>query len=111
MPLATFIHDGDAIDHTPTSDVASGDVVVQGDLVAIAKQPIAANTLGALAVMGVFDFPKPIAGGSAVAVGTKVYWDAASQLARLVEAGNTYLGKAVRAAGDGDAIVRVRLDQ
>ena len=52
MATAGFQHDGNAIDHTPTADVAAGDVVVQGDLIGVAKTPIPANTLGALAVVG-----------------------------------------------------------
>ena len=87
--MARFIHDGSAIDYTPASDVAAGDVVVQNDLVGIAKQPIAAGTLGALAVVGVFEVPK--------ATGTAT--------------GNTYMGKAIAATGDDDATVRVRLSQ
>ena len=39
MAVAQFIHDGDSIDYTPTiADVATGDVIVQGDLVGIAKR-------------------------------------------------------------------------
>lgn len=41
MAQATFVHDGRAIDYTPGGDVAAGDVVVQGELVGIAKTPIA----------------------------------------------------------------------
>ena len=58
MATATFVQDGSSIDYTPSADVAAGDVVVQNDLVGIAKQPIAANALGALAVAGVFEVPK-----------------------------------------------------
>ena len=47
MPTATFVQAGDQIDYTPGAAVAAGDVVVQGDLVGVAKQPIAANAPGA----------------------------------------------------------------
>ena len=60
---AEFVHEGNAIDYTPGADVSAGDVVVQGDLVGVAKRDISANTLGALAVAGVFDFPKAAGGG------------------------------------------------
>ena len=43
MPQATFVQDGCAVDYTPGVAVAAGAVVVQGDLVGIAKRPIAAN--------------------------------------------------------------------
>jgi predicted RecA/RadA family phage recombinase len=113
MALAQFIHDGKSIDYTPGADVAAGDVVVQNDLLGVAKLNIAANTLGALAVTGVFDVPKATGAGTAIAAGKKVYWDAADKQAKEdSEAGaNPYLGKTIKAAVDADATVRVRLEQ
>ena len=55
MPTAVFVQEGNQIDHTPAAAVAAGAVVVLDDLIGIAKQPIDANKLGALAVTGVFD--------------------------------------------------------
>ena len=77
MATANFVHDGKSIDYTPGADVTAGDVVVQNDLVGVAKLDIAANVLGALAVTGVFDLPKAAGVGEAIAAGTKVYWDVA----------------------------------
>jgi len=113
MALAIFIHDGAAIDYTPGANVAAGDVVVQGELVGIAKTPIAASALGALAVDGVFDLPKATGGGTAITAGAVVYWDAgASQATTSAAAGaNKLLGKTIAAAADADATVRVRLSQ
>jgi predicted RecA/RadA family phage recombinase len=113
MPVATFVQDGCAIDYTPGSAVAAGDVVVQGDLIGVAKRPIAANELGALAVEGVFDVPKATGGSTAIAAGVNVYWDVAEAVAKTdSESGaNKLLGKTVKAAGDSDATVRVRLSQ
>jgi len=48
---------------------------------------------------------------TAIAAGAKVYWDALSQQATTTADDNKYLGKAVRAAADADATVRVRLEQ
>ncbi len=111
--MATFVHDGNAVDYTPGSDVAAGAVVVQEDLVGVAKTPIAANALGALAVGGVFDFPKATGVGSGIAAGKKVYWDVADAQAKEDDesGANKYLGKVVKAAADADATVRVRLSQ
>jgi predicted RecA/RadA family phage recombinase len=113
MATARFIHDGHSIDYTPGSDVSAGDVIVQGDLVGIAKLDIAANALGALAVVGVFDFPKTAGVGEAIAVGVKVYWDVADTVAKTDDetGANKYIGKTVKAAGDDDTTVLVRLDQ
>jgi len=113
MATATFVHEGESVDYTPGSDVAAGDVVVQADLVGVAKQPIAASALGALAVTGVFDFPKTAGVGEAIAAGAKVYWDAGDSVAKTDDetGANKYLGKTIAAAGDDDETVRVRLSQ
>lgn len=109
--MAQFIQDGCSIDYTPGADVATGAVVVQNDLIGVAKRPIAANTLGSLSVEGVFDFPKSTAGGSAIAAGVTVYWNAGAQQATATASGNKLIGKTVKAAADADATVRVRLSQ
>lgn len=113
MATAQFIHDGNAIDYTPVGAVAAGDVVVQNDLVGIAKLDIAAGELGALSVTGVFDLPKTVGVGEAIGAGAKVYWDVAESVAKTDdEAGaNKLLGKTILAAGDNDVTVRVRLEQ
>jgi predicted RecA/RadA family phage recombinase len=109
MALATFVSEGRAVDYTPTADVAAGDVVVQGDLVGVARAPIAANTPGALVIAGLFDFAKTTGASTGIAVGTKVYWDSAVKVATATVGTNKYLGKTAKAAADADATVRVRL--
>ena len=108
---ARFIHDGNAIDYRPDSDVAAGDVVVQEQLVGIAKIDIPAGTLGALAVTGVFEIPKEPA--LRIMSGQEVYWDEAAGHVRLeAETGaNKYIGKAVADSLDTEATVQVRLRQ
>ncbi|MBX3356437.1 MAG: DUF2190 family protein [Phycisphaeraceae bacterium] len=113
MALATFIHEGRSIDYTPGTDVAAGAVVVQGELVGIAKLDIKANTLGALAVAGVFDITKATGAGTAITAGAFVHWDATNSIATTADGGgaNKRIGKAVAAAATTDAKVRVRLSQ
>jgi predicted RecA/RadA family phage recombinase len=108
-----FIQTGHSIDYTPDADVASGAVVVQGDLVGVAKLDIKANALGALAVDGVFDFPKATGESTAIAAGTKVYWDEADGEAKADDetGANKLIGKTIKAATDDDATVRVRMSQ
>ena len=112
MATAIFVQEGDQLDYTPSADCSAGDVVVQGDLVGIARSPISAGTRGSLAVAGVFDLPK--ASATVFAVGANVYWDDTAKLA-VTAAGeggvNKLVGKAVRAAGSGATLVRVRLSQ
>jgi predicted RecA/RadA family phage recombinase len=113
MATTRFIHDGNSIDYTPGANVSAGDVVVQNDLVGIAKLDIAANVLGALAVTGVFDFPKATGSGTAITAGANCYWDVAEGVAKTdAESGaNKLIGKCIKAAGDDDATVRVRMSQ
>ncbi len=111
MAQAVFVHEGASIDYTPAADVAAGDVVVQGDLVGVAKLDIKAGKLGALAVEGVFDFTKATGVGTAIGVGTLVYWNDTTHQATTTATGNKLIGKCVRAASDNNATVRVKLSQ
>jgi predicted RecA/RadA family phage recombinase len=111
VPQATFVHEGDFIDHTPGADLAAGDVVVQGELVGVATRPIPANTPGGLAAEGVFDFAKATGGGSGITAGAQVYWDDTANQATTTATGNKLIGKCVRTAADAETTVRVRLTQ
>jgi len=111
MPTVTFIHDGDSIDYTPALAVDAGDVIVQDELVGVAKLDIAAGALGALAVAGVFDFPKSTGSSSAIVAGDNCYWDAGNEVATTTASTHKLIGKAVAAATDDDTTVRVRMNQ
>jgi len=110
---ARFIQEGLSIDYTPVAAVAAGQVVVQGSMIGVAKTPIPAGTLGALAVRGVFDVVKA---NEQQALGAALYWDAdgnpqggtaGTGCATTTSAGNTFIGFAQAAAGATDEAVRV----
>jgi predicted RecA/RadA family phage recombinase len=109
MPRSYFVHDGQSIDHVPAADLAAGDIVVQGELVGMAKTAIAAGKLGALAVEGVFDFPvEELTGWT---VGALAYWDGADFATRSAS-GTKLLGKVVLVdSRPGTPFVRVRVNQ
>lgn len=108
--MATYVQRGESIDYTPSSDVSAGDVIVLGDLVAVATLDIKANVLGALATCGVFDFTKAASDGG-IAVGALCYWDAAEKVAKTdCESGaNKLIGIAVKAALTAETSVRIAL--
>jgi len=108
---AKFVQEGKSLDYTPGGAVAAGDVIVQGTLVGVALRAIAANRKGALCVSGVLSFPKDTTSGSALSVGAEVYWDAGNEVVTTTSAGNTYVGKVVKAAADSDTTVDVLLEQ
>jgi len=89
------------VDYTPEEAVSAGDVVVQGDLIAVATVAIAANKLGALQVvgpMGVWTFPKSTGSGTALTVGQVVYWDADNSVVTTTASTHKVLGKVFEAA-------------
>jgi len=113
MPLVDFVQDGGAIDYTPSTIVIAGSVVVEEDLVGVTKLDIPANKKGALHVSGVYDFPKATGASTAIALGKNVYWDVADQEAKEDDesGANKLIGKTIKAAGDTDTTVRVRMSQ
>jgi len=111
MSGVTRVSEGNSIDYTPGSNVSDGDIVVQGQLVGVATKNITASVKGALAVSGVFDFPKAVLSTSAISAGAKLYWDDTNDVATATVGSNVYIGKAVAAATAAATTVRVRLDQ
>ena len=105
--MTRYVQKGEAVDYRPAEAVAAGDVIVQGSLVGVARLDIAPGTLGALAVVGVFDAPK---GSGEIAVGTPLYWDAKNKQATPTQSGNQYLGKSVALAAANDEMVRFLLN-
>lgn len=102
---AEFVHGSPLmVDHTPSADVSAGDVVVVGDICRIAHRDIAANTLGALAAGGgVYRMPKETGSSTAIAAGTKVYWDAGNSVITDAAGSLKAVGYTVAASVDGDA--------
>jgi predicted RecA/RadA family phage recombinase len=111
MATGTYVQAGANIDYTPGGAVAAGDIVVQNKLFGVAPKAIAANALGSLAIEGVFDLPKEVNTGTALTVGTKVWWDAGNSVVFTTESSNCRVGTVVKAAADADATVRVKLIQ
>lgn len=101
--------EGRAIDYVPDSDVNPGDVVVIGDLVAVAPLAIAGGTLGAVDVEGVFCFPKATTSSSAINAGAKLYWDEENQIATTTSGSNKTIGYSIEAAAADDAYVNIKL--
>jgi len=98
------------IDYTPGSAVTAGDVVVQTDLIGVAPSDIAASALGSLQIVGpggVWIFPKSSGTGTALTVGTVVYWNAGSSVATSTASTNKVLGKVAEAASTSDTSVKV----
>ena len=104
--MASYVQDGDLLDHTPASAVAAGEVVVIGSLVGVAPRAIAANALGSLAIEGVWEMP--CATGATGAQGSAINWYATSGVAHAST--GTAAGYLAKARAAGDSTVHVKLN-
>ncbi|PPE61952.1 hypothetical protein F157LOC_00786 [Pectobacterium brasiliense] len=103
-----FVQDGKTIAITAGTDaIASGELVVVGDIVAVALVDIAAGAGGDGLAEGVFFCPKLPA--DVVAIGKKLYLNEDGTL-QLTATDATYAGIAWAAAGAGVSFVHVKLN-
>lgn len=107
--MKTFIQSGDVITvDAPTGGATGGAAVLIGSLFGIATYTAAEGESLEVATAGVFELPKnPTV---VLAVGDVVAWD---DTAKQIDAPGTGLypiGIATQAAGNGAAVVTVRLD-
>jgi predicted RecA/RadA family phage recombinase len=105
--MADYVQKGDILDYTPATGVAAGEVVVVGVLVGVAPRPIAANSLGALAVDGVYALP--CATGATGALGSAINWVAASGIAHPTD--GVRAGVLAKPRAEADAVVHVLLNK
>ncbi len=104
--MKNFIQEGDVLDITLSADVASGGVVVAGDLVGVAVTDGKNGETIAVSFDGVYELPKAT---GAISVGAKLYWVVADGNISTTASGNKFLGYAAAAAVSGAATVRAKL--
>ena len=110
-PTVTYRQAGNVIDYTPGANVSAGDIVVLGELNVLATEAIAASEKGAVMISGVWRCPKAVLSTSAIAVGTKLYWDAGNEVATATAGVHKQLGYAVLAATAAATTVDVKIVQ
>ena len=104
----TYISGGNTVDYTAGgSAITSGQVVLIGTRVGVAKDAIAANSAGVLHVTGVWSAAK--LSSDVVTQGAALYWDNTNSRFTLTSAGNTLAGWAFAAAGNGVTTVQIKL--
>ena len=106
--MRNYVQAGDKITVTAAAAAASGDGVKIGTLFGIASGDAAIGDQLVLVTAGVFDMPKVAADD--ITLGAAVYLRASDGLVTTTASGNTKVGVAVSAAGNGAASVRVRLN-
>jgi predicted RecA/RadA family phage recombinase len=107
--MKNFIQRGDVITVTaPTGGVTCGQGVLVGNLFGVAATTAAEDESVEIATVGVYELPKLVS--AVIAAGTRVAWDNTAKQVVLPATGMVPIGIATVAAGNGVAIVRVRLD-
>jgi predicted RecA/RadA family phage recombinase len=109
LALAFYSQQADCMDYynSGATVINAGDVVVMGPMLGVATHFINPSSWGALVLEGAFDFAKKA--GDVAALGATLWWDGTNKYATSTSAGNTVIGKAIKAAVAGDARVRVKL--
>ncbi|WP_240542452.1 DUF2190 family protein [Paracoccus marcusii] len=102
-----YIQPGRTITIPAPATVASGGVVIAGEIRGIAQGDAIAASPVDVTTEGVWELPKVAA--NAFALGAAVYWNAATGLATSTASGNTKLGVAVADAAASAGTVHVRL--
>ena len=105
--MRNYIQKGENLTIPAPAAVASGDVLVIGDLHGIVAGDAAEDEPCDLVTVGVFSVPK--VGANTFALGDKVFYDAATKLATSTATDNTHIGTAVKIAVSGSAAVEVKL--
>lgn len=101
------VQKGDFLHYTPAEDVHGGDLIVLQDMVGVAVTDIAAGTVGAVAVTGVYELPND--NGLALEVGQAVYMVDGAMSAEAAE-GAIKAGIAWAASSSRDATVTLRIN-
>lgn len=102
-----YIQPGEVWDYTAGADIASGDVVVMGDVVGVALAAIANGATGPVQVSGVFELAK--LSTDVAAIGDPLYWDAGNSRLTVTASTHKLAGYAAQASGSGTATARVKL--
>jgi predicted RecA/RadA family phage recombinase len=110
--MKNFIQNGKVFEYTVgnSETVASGDVIVKGDLVGVAAT--GSSTEGAVIACnrcGVYEVAKTAS--QAYTQGQNLFWDAAEKKVTSTGAGNKPIGKAWAAAASDDTTAQILLSE
>ena len=106
--MKTYIQKGDTLTLTPTAAVASGVGYLFGaSLFGVATNDVAANAAGEFLTEGVVEIGKTSA--LAIAIGDRVFWDAANKVVNKTTTSQQCVGIAVAAAANPSSTVKIKL--
>lgn len=101
---ARYVQRSDSVDFIPEKDISAGEIVRLGNLIGVVKLPVAAGSLGSLALTGIFDIMK--SGSESFSAGECVYCNPDGKIGKK----GILLGTAVQASPANTDSVRILLN-
>jgi len=108
--MKNFIQRGETLTLTAPYAVSSGGGALVGSIFGVAATDVASGEDGEFQVAGVFDLVCETGASTGWSQGALIYWDNTNKRVTKTSTSNKLIGVAVRAAADGDATGRVRLN-
>jgi predicted RecA/RadA family phage recombinase len=108
--MKNFIQRGETLTLTAPYAVSSGGGALVGSIFGVAVTDVASGEDGEFQVAGVFDLVRETGATTGWSQGALIYWDNTNKRVTKTSPSNKLIGVAVRAAADGDATGRVRLN-
>lgn len=105
--MKNFVQLGDVITVPAPTTVTSGKLVVIGSLIGVAQKAAANGEDVGLLTEGVISYAKTSA--LAIAVGDKLYYDAANDVVNKTASGNTLVGVAVAVSANPSPTAKFKL--
>jgi predicted RecA/RadA family phage recombinase len=108
--MKNYVQKGETLTLTAPYAVTSGGGALVGSIFGVAATDVASGEEGEFQAAGVFDLTREAGASTAWSAGDLIYWDNTSKRATKTSTSNKLIGVAVKAAADGDATGRVRLN-
>ncbi|MCC6389139.1 MAG: DUF2190 family protein [Bryobacterales bacterium] len=108
--MKNYVQHGETLTLTAPYAVSSGGGALVGSVFGVAANDYANGEDGEFQVCGVFDLVRETGASTGWSQGALIYWDNTNKRITKTATSNKLIGTAVRAAADGDATGRVRLN-
>ena len=108
--MKNYVQAGKTLTLTAPYAVSSGGGALVGSIFGVAAGDVGNGEDGEFQVEGVFDLTRETGSSTGWSQGALIYWDNTNKRVTKTSTSNKLIGVAVKAAADGDATGRVRLN-
>jgi predicted RecA/RadA family phage recombinase len=108
--MKNYVQKGETLTLIAPYAVSAGGGALVGSVFGVATNDYANGEEGEFQVAGVFDLTRETGASTGFTQGTLIYWDNTNKRVAKTLTSNKLIGVAAKAAADGDATARVRLN-